>query len=351
MAYFKPGDLRWTYDFLWGKGLRDNKFRLAWTLAVRESGGVPSKTTAGRMDWNWNSNGTQDQTYYDVGLFQVNNRHLNTIKGRWGSDKDMRLMLNPNRAFDMFMDLSNNVTDLADWAIQPTNNGYQFDWSKYSTAQQQNNSLRQITESNQTIIWSWWPKYNLNTLGSSHNGWPILRAGNDPRLKSKNIPVLTPRRELLVRKEVLPLFLAFARDYDTFVDKVAKYADDFGYTPPSKAQGSPTNNLASGTAIRLNSWGRGAVVTASHPNYKWWFDNAAARGRLNQLLNSYNLIHWAGPQSWGGETSAYGGVLTPYDMGLFYLKPGVSLEELEDRMQLLGITSTGVRRNQLPSGP
>lgn len=350
MPYLKPKDLRWTYDFLWSKGLRGNKFRLAWTIACRESGGIPSRVTLGRMNWNWNSNGDQDSTFFDVGLFQVNNRHLNTIKSRWGSDKDMRLMFNPNRAFDMFMDLSDNVTDLADWAIQPTGNGYDFDWSKYTSQQQQNNNLRQITESNHAAIWSWWPQYNLNSMGESQNGWPILRAGNDPRLKSKNISGLSPKRSLLLREEVLPLFMSFARDYDYFVEKITKYADDFGYTPPSSAGSAPADNLASGTAIRLNSMGSGSIITASHPNYKSWSQNTTARTRLGQLLDSYDLIHWAGPQSWGGRTAA-SSVTTAYDMGLFYLKPEVDEEAIKNKMEVLGITSTGVRKYSLPNGP
>lgn len=139
----------WLYQFLVDHGLRGTQLQIAWTIGMRESGGDPSNTTHGGTE-NWTSGG---YPYYDVGVFQINNRHLSGIRSKFGNDADMSLMLDPNKNFEYMVHLSNSFKNLSAWGLNP--DGQTWDWSQYSADWR--SKYQSATESNHA---SWWSKYS-----------------------------------------------------------------------------------------------------------------------------------------------------------------------------------------------
>lgn len=143
----------WLYQFLVDHGLRGNDLQIAWTIAMRESGGDPGNTTNGGKE-NWTSSGSP---HYDVGVFQINNRHLDAIRQMFGNDADMSLMLDPNKNFEYMMKLSKNLTSLYAWALEP--DGKTFNWD-VSYGGRSNYSYADSAESNHMTYWNQYSKYN-----------------------------------------------------------------------------------------------------------------------------------------------------------------------------------------------
>lgn len=340
----------WLYNFLYDKGLRGNDLRIGWVLGMREGGGDPGNVTNGSMAWNWNDdgivNGVEVGPFYDVGLFQINNRHLATVQSRYNGD--MRKMFDVDKNYDMFLHLSQNLTYLLDWALEP--DGKTFNWSIYPSDWVSQYAAG--TESNHAVLWSDFKKWDRNKFGDSHNGWPILKWG-DPRLLSKTVPSVISRPALTMRKEVLPLFLSFVSDFNAKVLNISGSPDEVSFSsviPVYTGSGTLLSNLRSGTAVILNSRGSGMSVNASHAYYKYWLNNSTLRTKVSQLLDSYGVIHWGGPEIWGGKTPN-AGASTVYNNGLYYLKPSASLSDVAEKIEALGISSSGKRKNPLPNGP
>lgn len=151
----------WLYQFLVDHGLRGRTLQVAWTIGMRESGGDPSNTTHGGNE-NWNSDGSP---YFDVGLFQINNRHLSGIKSKYGKDADMRIMLDPNRNFEYMVHMSNSFQNLSAWALEP--DGQTFNWSQYSDDWV--SKYGQATMENHNRLWNQYDEYNRE--GYSKGSW------------------------------------------------------------------------------------------------------------------------------------------------------------------------------------
>lgn len=310
---------------------------------MREGGANPDSQShdSNRPSGNWTDTG---EPYYDVGLFQINNRHANTVASRYNGD--MRKMLDVDKNYDMFLYLSDNLTDLLDWALAP--DGVTFDWTKYEDEDGWPYSWVPDTETRHAQLLKDYKRYNINSLGSSSNGWPILKNG-DSRLQQRSAPGIR-MQPLYMNKHVLPLFLAFCADLQKQVGmSIDASPDDVSFSP--KATGFPMDNLASGTAVWVNTRGSGKAVPSSDSVYRYWLNNGPLRTKLGQLLDSYDLIHWAGPSTWGGHTSTSGGLSVVYPLGLFYLKSGVSESDIKTKLAALNISASGVRKGALPNGP
>lgn len=163
----------WLYQFLVNHGLRGSQLQTWWTIGMRESGGDPSKTTHGGNE-NWSNSG---EPYFDTGLFQINNTHLDNIKSVYGSNATMQMMLDPNKNFEYTMHLSSNGSNLSAWALEPDGKTFNFsqypsEWvSKYGNA----------TMSNHADLWSQYEQYNKYSYSQgayrTHEGPAKLHEG------------------------------------------------------------------------------------------------------------------------------------------------------------------------------
>lgn len=164
----------WLYQFLVDHGLRGKELQTAWTIGMRESGGDPSNTTNGGTE-NWTFSGSP---HYDVGVFQINNRHLDAIRQMFGNDADMSLMLDPNKNFEYMMRLSKNLTSLYAWALEP--DGKTFNWD-VSYGGRDNYRYADSAESNHMTFWNQYSKYNKYNYSQgayrTHEGMAKLHEG------------------------------------------------------------------------------------------------------------------------------------------------------------------------------
>lgn len=163
----------WLYQFLVDHGLRGQQLHTWWTIGMRESGGDPSNTTHGGSE-DWTSSG---EPHYDVGLFQINNTHLDNIKSVYGASATMQMMLDANKNFEYTMHLSSNGTNLTPWALEP--DGQTFNFSQYSA--DWISKYGNETEQNHAILWSEFDKYNKYSYSQgayrTHEGPAKLHEG------------------------------------------------------------------------------------------------------------------------------------------------------------------------------
>jgi len=148
---------QWLHDFLVAKKVPMPALRILWSLGMRESGGVPSNLyPSGAPFGDWAHEGPR---YFDTGVWQINNRHLSTIRSIYGADKDMSLMLNPDYNFDYtYNHLSKHGTYFLDWGLRATSTGYQFDWSGYPSSWVVQYSAD--SEAGFVHWWGLWPQYS-----------------------------------------------------------------------------------------------------------------------------------------------------------------------------------------------
>lgn len=116
----------WLLQFLHAKGMRGTLLRTVWAIGMRESNGNPTLTTSNK-EWNWISSGSP---HYDVGVFQVNNVNLSTVRQVLGPSATMRDMMDPNKNFAVSQTMSKNWTNFLPWGLTPQGT---FDWSYYDS--------------------------------------------------------------------------------------------------------------------------------------------------------------------------------------------------------------------------
>jgi hypothetical protein len=148
---------QWLHDFLVAKGVPMPAIRILWSIGMRESGGDPSNVyPSGAPFGDWAHDGSP---YFDTGCWQINNRHLATIRSLYGADKDMSLMLDPNYNFDYtYNHLSKKGTYFNDWGLKATTTGYAFDWSGYPSDWV--SQYAADSEAAFTHWWGLWPQYS-----------------------------------------------------------------------------------------------------------------------------------------------------------------------------------------------
>ena len=179
-------------------------------------------------------------------------------------------------------------------------------------------------------------------MPNSINGWEVLDdpPWSDPRLDTKLIPGV-PTRSLKLRREVLPLFLALAKDYHDTIEPIdVGTLDDWSYSYRDARYSSSWSDHASGTAIDLNASKEGWL---GMNNYKWW--SAPSRYRAAQALKArYEVVMWGGSKDFGGDY--YNG--STVDWMHWAIKPGVSLTQVQEVIRRLGIDENGVRSGSTP---
>ena len=160
----------WLYSYLVSKGLRGNTLHTAWVIGMRESGGDPSSQSKDKYVGDWNSSGPP---HYDVGLYQINNRHLPTVQKRYGGD--MRQMLDLENNYDMTTYMSNNWKNLLAWALEP--DGQTFNWSMYNPVP----DWAGASMANHRRLWGEYDKYNTQNYSEgayrTHEGMAKLHEG------------------------------------------------------------------------------------------------------------------------------------------------------------------------------
>lgn len=160
----------------------------------------------------------------------------------------------------------------------------------------------------------------------SINGWPVIKSYGSKQLKSGVVP--GTKVKLLLRKEVLPLFLALAKEYhETIAPLDNKTQDDWSYNYRKSRANSNWSNHASGTAVDLNSSKEGSQ---SQSNRKYWAEPDKAKA-VKKLKRVYSIMNW------GGDWTSF------YDPMHWELKAGTSVSDVARLIKKLGITPDGVR--------
>lgn len=176
----------------------------------------------------------------------------------------------------------------------------------------------------------------------SINGWPVLDnpPWSDPRLDRRPVPGV-PTRTLTMRREVLPLFLALAKDYHDTIAPIDQGAlDDWSYSYREARASSSWSDHASGTAVDLNASAEGWLGMS---NYKWW-SNPSKYLAAQAIKKRYEVVMWGGSKDFGGDY--YNG--STVDWMHWAIKPGVSLAQVQAVIAKLGIQSDGTRAGATP---
>jgi hypothetical protein len=174
-------------------------------------------------------------------------------------------------------------------------------------------------------------------MPNSINGWPVLDnpPWSDPRLTKMPVPGV-PKRTLTLRTEVLPLFLALAKDYhDTIAPIDEGELDDWSYSYREARAANAWSDHASGTAIDLNAGKEGWLGMG---NYSWW-KNPAKHKAAQDIKKRYEVVMWGGSKDFGGDY--YNG--STVDWMHWAIKPGVSLAQVQAVIKKLGIDANGNR--------
>lgn len=175
-------------------------------------------------------------------------------------------------------------------------------------------------------------------MPNSINGWEVLDnpPWSDPRLDTKAIPGV-PSRKLKLRREVLPLFLALAKDYHDTIEPIDQgELDDWSYSYRDARFSTSWSDHASGTAIDLNASKEGWL---GMNNYSWWANPSRHRA-AKAIKDRYEVVMWGGSTDFGGDYRNGPTV----DWMHWAIKPGVTVAQVQDVIRKLGIDENGVRR-------
>jgi len=143
--------------------------------------------------------------------------------------------------------------------------------------------------------------------GGGPNGWPY---SNFPQASGK---VPGTGVSLYMNKDVLPLFLAFASDYNRLIRPINTL---YGLS----SRPGTFSNHPSGTAIDINPSDEGAhyslfmnTEAERQANYNWWMGKKSALApwsskskvpykTMNALIDKYRVLQWFGPAKLGGPS-------------------------------------------------
>jgi TP901 family phage tail tape measure protein len=163
------------------------------------------------------------------------------------------------------------------------------------------------------------------------NGWPWISSYNSGLLDTKKIPGTNVN--LTMNKDVLPLFLALASDYNRTIRKIGPGSGGFDPRTDRPESERARSNHPSGTAMDIN-WSEEGALSNSTDLFNWWKTGKTSAGApwkpispqpyktALSLKNKYKVVDWFGPTSLGGyingtpdymhwQISQGGGVVTP----------------------------------------
>jgi hypothetical protein len=140
-----------------------------------------------------------------------------------------------------------------------------------------------------------------------------------------------------MRREVLPLFLALAKDYHDTIEPIDQgELDDWSYSYRDARYSKSWSDHASGTAIDLNASKEGWL---GMNNYSWWANPSRHRA-AKAIKDRYEVVMWGGSKDFGGDY--YNG--STVDWMHWAIKPGVTVAQVQDVIRKLRIDQNGVRR-------
>lgn len=168
----------------------------------------------------------------------------------------------------------------------------------------------------------------------SINGWDVIPKQNDPLLAVGVVP--GTKIKLRARKEVLPLLLAIAADYNKEVAPL-RSGECGAYAFRKARQAKFYSDHSSGTAADLN-WNhegamgpKGGMKTMTDAQIK-----ACAA-----IKKRYKIVIWGGDKAKGGDYSSP----ASWDPMHYALKPGVTIGDVAKVLADLGIDKNGVRKD------
>jgi hypothetical protein len=171
-------------------------------------------------------------------------------------------------------------------------------------------------------------------MPTSLNGWPVLTSGST-LLRWGTVPHTT--RKIRMHKDVLPLFLALAFDYDEWIAPIdVGTFDDAGYAYRQSNGSAGWSNHASGTALDLN-WSKEGAQRPS--NRAFWAKNDI-RLHTTQIKRIYHVVDW------GGDWSA-----KFWDPMHWEIGHGITRLHIAQQIHKLGIDAKGVRFNNWDGVP
>jgi hypothetical protein len=169
---------------------------------------------------------------------------------------------------------------------------------------------------------------------TSLNGWTVLKP-TSTLLKTGLVPLTT--RKIRMHKDVLPLFLALAFDYDEWIAPIDQGPlDDAGYCYRMATSGDGWSNHASATALDLN-WTKEGAQRAT--NRAFWAKNDI-RLHATHIKRIYHVVDWGGDWS-----KAY------WDPMHWEIGDGVNRAHVLQQIKFLGIDAKGVRHNNWDGVP
>lgn len=164
-------------------------------------------------------------------------------------------------------------------------------------------------------------------MAKSLNGWAVL-VPTSKLLVRRRVP--GTKRDITMRREVIPLFLALAHDYDEWLRSIDVGAfDDAGYAYRQARMANDFSNHASGTALDINWSKEGAQNSAAGHAF---FEVPSHRASINQMKRVYQIVDWGG--NWRAK-----------DYMHWELRPGTTLADVQRVIKYLGIDAKGVRHN------
>ena len=166
----------------------------------------------------------------------------------------------------------------------------------------------------------------------SINGWEVILKVPDKRLATGVVP--GTRIKLRARKEVLPLLLAIAADYNRTVARL-RSGECGGWVLRAARQALAYSDHSSGTAIDLNWNHEGAMG----PNGGMKTMTDAQIRACAEIKKRYNIIIWGGDSAKGGDYKDP----KSWDPMHFALKPGTTMIDVNKVLTALHIDKNGVR--------
>jgi TP901 family phage tail tape measure protein len=187
---------------------------------------------------------------------------------------------------------------------------------------------------------------------SGPNGWPHLTSYNSPLLARKNIP--GTQIGLTARKEVLPLFLAIASEYNKRLRKVdPTQSAAFDLRLNRSHDERAKSNHPSGTAMDIN-WNQEGAYSDSLALFDWWNGRKSpsapwssisvrpaseARNIKNRFNRFGEIIEWYGSSKVGGDWIGYKPDWMHWQISQ-KTKPGP--DKVKDITRRLGIDDQGI---------
>lgn len=172
-------------------------------------------------------------------------------------------------------------------------------------------------------------------ISRSINGWDVIYKAIDKRLSAGVVP--GTKIKIRARKEVLPLLLALAADYNKTVAKLR--SGECGAWVLRTARQSPKNfsDHSSGTAIDLN-WNHEGAMGINGGMKTMTAEQIKA---CAEIKKRYEIVIWGGDAARGGDYKDSGS----WDPMHFALKPNTTIADVYRVLAALKIDKNGVRKD------